>query len=83
MTDSSVINWIVSALSGLVSGALGVGLSISWFGGETKATLEAHDKRISTLENDIRYEIRAIRESIHGLRNEMMQVIHEERKRRE
>lgn len=38
-------------------------------------TLKAHDLRLTTLENDIRYEIRAIRTSMHDLRNEMMTVV--------
>lgn len=43
--------------------------------GRITETLRAHDLRLTTLENDIRYEIRAIRTSMHDLRNEMMVVV--------
>jgi hypothetical protein len=54
------------AILGAVSGIMGGLFSYGWFNGATRATLQAHDKRITQLEDDIRYEIRALRDTIEA-----------------
>lgn len=49
-------------------------------GGEIRATLQAHHHRLDQLETDVRYEVRAIRESIHGLRGDFHVNMQEQRK---
>lgn len=84
MTDSGVPGWLISViagmLSGLVTGFLSAFGSIAYFGGDTKATLEAHNHRLETLENDVRYEVRAIRDSIHAMRADFHVNMQEMRK---
>lgn len=99
-TDASLPGWLVSIVTGVISGFLSAFGSIAYFGGDTKATLrehsrqlealgdggevhatlQAHDHRITTLENDVRYEVRAIRESMHGMRNDFHAHMQEMRK---
>lgn len=69
--DSLLPQWLVNAIVGIIAGALSGMGGIAWFGGGVKATLDAHDQRITQLENDIRYEIRALRESVDALHREV------------
>lgn len=55
-----ILGWLWSPISGLFGGLL----AYANFNGSTKATLSAHDQRLTTLEGDIRYEIRTLRESV-------------------
>ena len=68
MDPADYVIILISAASSLFSSLLAAGI----FYGSVKSTLRAHEQRIQTLENDIRYEIRVLREEITRLRESVM-----------
>ena len=82
---STATSWVGIGVA-IVSGVLSAVGSAMFMSGGVKATLDAHDQRLTTLENDTRYEVRALRdtmtrelglmrEGVHDLRNEVMTMI--------
>ena len=78
-------DWITIGIS-IATGMLSAVGSVLYWGGGMRATIDAHDKRIKTLEDETRYEVRALRDTMsremslmrdamHDLRNEVVMMI--------
>ena len=68
---ASLLSYAYNFLAGLVGGSLAGGVFI----GSTRATLDAHEKRLDTAEGDVRYEIRALRETVEENHRQEMGLI--------
>lgn len=67
-TSIGVLSTVWSALVGLIGAAGYLGV----VGGGMRARLDAHEQRLDTAESDVRYEIRALRETVEENHRQVM-----------
>lgn len=64
----NLFGYLWNALAGMFGGAAIGGIFI----GGTRARLDAHEQRLDTAESDVRYEIRALRETVEENHRQVM-----------